>query len=322
MLPRVHDPRVIVGTETRDDAAVVRLTADLALVHTTDFFTPIVDDPYDWGAVAAANALSDVYAMGGTPLSALNLLAWPPGDPDLGPDVLERVLRGGSDKCQEAGIAVTGGHSIEDAEPKFGLAVVGLVHPDAVWRNAGARAGDALVLTKPLGSGIVTTGHKRDLATDEEVRAAVAVMARLNGPAAADVKAAGGAHAATDVTGFGLLGHLRQMMKSSGTRARLWWQAVPIQAAAERLARADVVPGGTRANLRAAEGEVRFDAAIAEHEKLLLADAQTSGGLLVALPRHAALELIEALHESDHAAAAIVGEVLAAGDGPVIEVAP
>ncbi len=315
MLPRVDDPRVIVGTETRDDAAVVRLRHDLGLVHTLDFFTPIVDDPYAWGAVAAANALSDVWAMGGTPLSALNILGWPPRDPNLGPEVLGEVLRGGSEKCREAGVHIVGGHSIEDAEPKYGLAVVGLIHPDAVWRNTGARPGDALLLTKPLGSGIVTTGQKRGLATDDEVRQAIEVMSSLNAAAAEVLGAAGGPHAATDVTGFGLLGHLRQMVASSGVRARLRASAVPIQPGAARLARAGVFPGGTRANLRAAAGDVRFDDDLPEHVRLLLADAQTSGGLLAALPPEAARACVAALHERGHGAAAIIGDVFEGAPG-------
>jgi selenide,water dikinase len=280
-----------------------------------------VDDAYAWGAIAAANALSDVYAMGGTPVIALNILCWPAKDEFLGPTVLERLLAGGADKCAEAGIGIAGGHSVEDAEPKYGLAVTGVIHPDEIWRNVGAEPGDALVLTKPLGSGIVATGHKRNVATAEEVRIAVQVMSQLNDVASAGIKAVGGANAVTDVTGFGLLGHLREMMAPGQARAHIRFNAVPVQAAAQRLASEGVFPGGTRANLEAARGDIRFAASLQEPQQLILADAQTSGGLLVSLPAARADELLDELESEGARGAAIIGEVLERnGDEPAIEV--
>src|ERR671916_2517667 len=215
-LPRPTDPRVLVAADTADDAGVIQLTDDLAIVQTADFFTPIVDDPYSFGRIAAANALSDVYAMVGTPVSALNLVAYPLAT--LGPDILREILRGGADAVAEAGAAVVGGHSIDDPEPKYGMAVTGTVDPRAVLTNAGGRPGDALVLTKPLGAGAVATAIKRGEASAELVGAAVAVMTTLNDEAAAQARAAG-AHALTDVTGFGLLGHLHELAAASGLAA-------------------------------------------------------------------------------------------------------
>src|SRR3954451_17764914 len=217
-LPRPEDPRVLVDASTADDAPVVRLSADLAIVQTVDFFTPIVDDPYDFGRIAATNALSDVYAMGATPVTALNLVAF--SLRDLGEAVLVEILRGGADVAQAAGAVVVGGHSIDDPEPKYGLAVTGVAHPDDVISNAGGRAGDALVLTKPLGAGAISTAAKRRLAADGQVAAAVEVMLQLNRDAAAAARAAG-AHAMTDVTGFGFLGHLRELTTASGLAAQV-----------------------------------------------------------------------------------------------------
>src|ERR671927_121609 len=223
-LPRPTDPRVLVSAATADDAGVVQLREDLAIVQTADFFTPIVDDPYAFGRIAATNALSDVYAMGGTPVSALNLVAFPLAT--LGGDVLREILRGGLDAAQAAGAAVVGGHSIDDPEPKYGMAVTGIVHPREVLTNAGGRAGDALVLTKPLGAGTVATAIKRGLATPELVERAVDVMATLNDRAAVQARAAG-AHALTDVTGFGLLGHVHELAAASGVAAEIDADAVP-----------------------------------------------------------------------------------------------
>src|SRR4051812_20917587 len=223
-LPGPTDPAVLVGTATSDDAAVVRVADDLAIVQTVDFFTPIVDDPYDFGRIAATNALSDVYAMGGRPVSALNLVAFPLGE--LGGDVLAEILRGGHDAVTAAGASVVGGHSIDDPEPKYGLAVTGVVHPDEVLTNAGGRAGDALVLTKPLGAGVISTAAKRGLADDALIARGVEVMTTLNAEAALAARAAG-AHALTDVTGFGLLGHLHELALASGLAAEVDAAAVP-----------------------------------------------------------------------------------------------
>ena len=216
-MPAATDPRILVDAATRDDAAVFRLSADRAIVATVDFFTPIVDDPYDFGRIAAANAFSDIYAMGATPLIALNLVGWPR---DVIPyDVLGEVLRGGADVARAAGAFVLGGHSIDDPEPKYGMAVVGEVHPDRIVTNAGARPGDALVLTKPIGTGVLTTALKRDLLSEAELASAVAVMTTLNA-AAARAMLAVGVHAATDVTGFGLLGHLHSLLRRAARRRR------------------------------------------------------------------------------------------------------
>jgi selenide,water dikinase len=274
---------VLVGFATADDAAVVRVRPDLALVQTADFFTPIVDDPYDFGRIAAANALSDVYAMGGAPLSALNLVAFPLEQ--LGGDVLRAILRGGQDVVESAGAAVVGGHSIDDAEPKYGLAVTGTVHPDAVTTNAGGRVGDALVLTKPLGAGAVATALKRGAASPDVVATAVAVMTTLNAEAAAAAQAAG-AHAVTDVTGFGLVGHLHELAEASGVAAEVDSDAVPaIDGVMRLLAGGErAIAGGTKRNRRHAEAFTTWGAGVQSARRWLCCDAMTSGGLLVALP--------------------------------------
>ena len=274
-------PEVMVGPETADDAGVYRLRDDLALVQTVDFFTPIVDDPYDFGRIAAANALSDVYAMGARPLTALNLVAF--SLDELGPDVLREVLRGGADVVRAAGAAIVGGHSIDDREPKYGLAVTGVAHPDRLLTNAGGRAGDALVLTKPLGAGAISTAAKRGSAGAGEVAAAVAVMTELNDVASAAALSAG-AHAATDVTGFGLLGHLHELCRASGLAAEISAGAVPaIPGAVERLAGQEAVSGGLRRNAEHAASFAAFSDAVPVAHRRLLSDPMTSGGLLIAL---------------------------------------
>ncbi len=284
------DPNVLVGFDTADDAGVYRLSDDLALVHTVDFFTPIVDDPYDFGRIAATNALSDIYAMGADPVSALNLVAFSLAE--LGEDVLVEILRGGADVAAQAGVAVLGGHSIEDAEPKFGMAVTGVVHPDAVLTNAGGRAGDALVLTKPLGAGAVSTALKRGV-PGVDLTPAVEVMTTLNRDGAAAARAAG-AHAMTDVTGFGLLGHLHELAEASGVAAEIEAAAVPAIAGVRALlANADgsAVAGGTRRNREYADAFASFDDSVDEAARWLVCDAMTSGGLLVALDPGRAAEV-------------------------------
>jgi selenide,water dikinase len=281
-LPAAVDPRLMVGHRTVDDAAVYLLRDDLALIQTVDFFTPVVDDAYDFGRIAAANAISDVYAMGGEPLLALNLVAFPLET--LGGEVLTEILRGGQAIAAEAGIPIPGGHSIDDAEPKYGLAVTGIAPPDRVLTNAGARAGDALVLTKPLGAGAIVTAAKRGLAVDGLLDAAVDVMATLNRDASRAALDAG-ATAATDVTGFALLGHLHELCAASGLAARVSAGAVPaITGTLELLEDDGAVSGGSRGNRAWAEGFTDFDAAVPEPMRRLLCDATTSGGLLVALP--------------------------------------
>lgn len=291
-LPQSTDPNLLVGTNTADDAGVYRLSPDLALVQTVDFFTPVVDDPYWFGAIAAANALSDIYAMGGTPLTALNIAAFPVGTLSL--DTLAEILRGGADKVREAGATIVGGHTVDDPEPKYGLAVTGLIHPDRILTNAGARSGDALVLTKPLGSGIATTAIKRGLASDQLRDTVIALMATLN-RAAAEAMLEVGAHAATDITGFGLLGHLGEMAAGSGLAASISAAAMPLLPGVLALAAQGVVPDGSRRNLEALAGQLHWDRAIDEAQRLVLGDAQTSGGLLIALPAAAAPSLLAAL---------------------------
>jgi selenide, water dikinase len=288
-LPRPSDPRVLVAADTADDAGVVRLSDELAIVQTVDFFTPIVDDPYAFGRIAATNALSDVYAMGAIPVSALNLVAFPLAV--LGPDVRREILRGGADAAAAAGAAIVGGHSIDDPEPKYGMAVTGVVAPDAVLTNAGGRAGDALVLTKPLGAGAVATAIKRGLATPELIERAVAVMTTLNDRAAAQARAAG-AHALTDVSGFGLLGHLHELAAASGVAAELDAGAVPaIDGVLELLEGEQALAGGSRRNRADAEGFTAWADAVPEAGRRLLCDAMTSGGLLAAVPAARAAEV-------------------------------
>jgi len=284
-----HDPRLLVGPGTADDAGVWRLTDDLALVQTVDFFTPIVDDPYDFGRIAATNALSDVYAMGGRPITALNLVAFPLET--LGGEVLREILRGGQDAVAAAGAAVIGGHSIDDPEPKYGLAVTGVVHPDEVLANAGGRPGDALVLTKPLGAGAISTAAKRGSAPEEAVAAAVEVMTTLNDEGARRARAAG-AHALTDVTGFALAGHLHELALASGLGAEVDADAVPAIAGALALLEDEgAVSGGARRNAEWAADFVAFDAAVSDSRRRLVTDPMTSGGLLAAVPAQRAAEM-------------------------------
>jgi selenide,water dikinase len=281
-LPEQSDPDLLVGAATRDDAAVYRLSDELALVQTADFFTPIVDDPRQFGRIAAANALSDVYAMGARPVLALNLVAY--SIADLGPGPLEEILRGGAETAARAGVALGGGHSIDDPEPKYGMAVSGVIHPQELTTNAGGRPGDVLFLTKPLGGGLVTTATKRGLAGPELIARATAVMCELNA-AAADAARAAGATAVTDVTGFGLLGHLHELCAGSGVSAELDAEAVPaIEGVLELAADERCIAGGTRRNAEHAEGFTAWEPAVGAQRRILLADAMTSGGLLVAVP--------------------------------------
>jgi selenide,water dikinase len=302
-LPPVTDPNVLVGSATADDAAIYKLSADLALVLTTDFFTPIVDSPYDFGLVAAANALSDVYAMGGRPITALNLVGFPDGV--LEASVLGDILRGGADKAKEAGIDLIGGHTIKTDEPIYGLAVTGTVHPDRVIANDGARPGDVLVITKPLGVGIITTAAKQDVDSRGAIGRAIELMATLN-RAAGEAMQEVGVHAATDVTGFGLLGHLRNVTRASRCAATVWLDAVPVLEAAWAYVREGIAPGGTHANRRFLLDSVAFDADVDEASQLVLCDAQTSGGMLVAV----APDKVEALRAALAARGAPCAEVI------------
>jgi selenide,water dikinase len=309
-LPVIEDANVLVDAATRDDAAVYRLSADRALVATVDFFTPIVDDPASWGAIAAANALSDVYAMGGRPLFALNLVGWPRGKVPF--EVLGEVLRGAVQVVKEAGCLMLGGHSIDDPEPKFGLAVVGEVHPDRMFTNAAAQPGDRLVLTKPLGTGILTTALKRNLLPETGLAAAVASMTALN-DGAARAAAAAGVRCATDVTGFGLLGHLGNILAASGVGARIEVARLPVLAQALDLAAKGCVPGGTQRNHDAARAA--WSADLTPAERYLCTDAQTSGGLLLAVAPEKLDALIAALKAERTPAAAVIGEILPESNG-------
>jgi selenide,water dikinase len=313
-VPLTTDPRILVDAATRDDAAVFRLAADRAIVATVDFFTPIVDDAYDFGRIAAANAFSDVYAMGATPLFGLNLVGWPRHTLPLA--LLGDVLRGAADVSREAGAFILGGHSIDDPEPKFGMVAIGEAHPDRLVTNAGARAGDALVLTKPIGTGVLATALKRDLADGAALAPAVAAMTTLNAGAARAV-AAVGARAATDVTGFGLLGHLHQLLAASGVAADIEAAAVPLFAGARELVGQGAVPGGTRRNIEALQGLVDFGPTVDEPTRILLADAQTSGGLLIAVAVERRDALLDALAREATPARAVIGRVTAGPAGRI-----
>jgi selenide,water dikinase len=305
-LPPVHQADVLVDAATRDDAAVVRIAPDRALIATVDFFTPIVDDPATWGAIAAANALSDIYAMGGRPLFCLNLVGWPRDT--LPMELLAEVLRGAAEVTARAGCPMLGGHSIDDPEPKFGLAVIGEADPARLLTNAGARPGDLLVLTKPLGTGILTTALKRDLLAEADLAEAVTCMTTLNDVAAL-AAVEHGASAATDITGFGLLGHLGNVLQASGTGAMVAFESLPLLSRALPLAGQGSVPAGTRRNLEATVAE--WDPTLSEPERLLCADAQTSGGLLIAIAPDRAPGLLRALHAGATPAAAVIGRITA-----------
>ena len=317
-LPPVAHPNLLVGADTGDDAAVYRMDDDTALIQTVDFFPPIVDDPYSFGQIAVANALSDVYAMGGKPLTALNVVGFPARLPK---DILGRILVGGSDKAREAGVLIVGGHTVDDEEPKYGLAVTGVVRPGSEVTNAGAMAGDDLVLTKPLGTGIITTAGKQGSADAETLARAVEVMGALN-KAASEAMVSVGANACVDVTGFGFLGHLRGMTRASGVSARVSLGAIPFIEGAVALAESGVAPGGTHRNLQSLECDVSWDGAISDVEKILLADAQTSGGLLISVHPDKTAALLAALSERglDGDSVSVVGAVEAAANGVEIAV--
>lgn len=305
-LPAITDPNVLVGNATADDAAIYKLSDDLALVLTTDFFTPIVDLPYDFGAIAAANALSDVYAMGGTPITALSIVGFP--DAALPPEVLVEILRGAAEKAAEAGIAIVGGHTIKSEEPIFGLAVTGKIHPQQVLSNDRAQPGDVLILTKPIGLGIITTAAKNGEDKLGVIDHAISIMKALNRVAGEEIVHIG-AHALTDITGFGLLGHLRNIVAASRVSARVYFDRVPIIAAAREYVNAGIYPGGTNANHKFLADWVSYDADLTKQEQLLLCDAQTSGGLLAAVPAECADALLQSLHSRGLTDSAIIGRI-------------
>ena len=309
----VADPNALVGHATGDDAAVYRIANDRALVVTADFFTPIVDDPYDFGRISATNALSDIYAMGGQPLFVLNLVGFPRAL--LGEGILDEILRGGSDVTRAIGIPTLGGHSIDDKEPKYGLVAIGEVDPSKMVTNSEAQVGDVLVLTKPLGSGVIATALKKGAANEDVIATAVQVMITLN-RSAAEVMVSAGVKAATDITGFGLLGHLRGMMNASGTSATLQAASIPILPGARELAEAGHIPGGTRRNLKDLNPDVDFADPIHETSRMLMVDAQTSGGLLMSIRPDRLAAVLSGLEGNDPAAS-VIGEVVQGKPGTI-----
>lgn len=306
-------PDLLVGLSISDDAAVYRINDEVAVVQTLDFFPPIVDDPYDYGAIAAANAMSDVYAMGGEVVLALNICGFPP---DLPMEITREILRGGAEKVAEAGGVLAGGHTVDDEEPKYGLSVMGVVHPEQVWTKAAARPGDVLVLTKPLGAGIITTVLKADMAAPAHIAAAVESMKKLNREAAELIRKVG-VHAVTDITGFALLGHGYEMAEKSGVRLRFHLEQVPFLEGAREYADLWLFPGGTCNNERAYEHAVTFAPEIEEEVQQLLYTPETSGGLLVAVPPEKLERLIGLFDDADHRWW-VIGEVV---EGEGIEVA-
>lgn len=315
-LPVVFDKNVLIGANTSDDAAVYYINPETAIVQTVDFFTPVVDDPYYFGAIAAANALSDIYAMGAKPLFALNIVGFP--DNRLPMQVLKDILKGASDKAAEAGIPVLGGHTVEDTEPKFGMVVTGVVHPDKAISNVGAKPGDVLVLTKPIGTGIISTAVKNGLADQKTAETARDVMAALNADAASAMEQFE-VHACTDITGFGLLGHLKEMVEGSEIKADIFSERVPLIEGVYDLAVAGAIPGGTKNNLDFVDGIVTWGPEIPETMRYLLCDAQTSGGLLIALPEKQAGKLVDVLWKEHQVKGTVIGNV-SEGNQPEIMV--
>ncbi len=306
-LPQIRDPNLLVGRATADDAGVYRIAPDRALVQTTDFFTPIVDDPYAYGQIAAANALSDVYAMGGRPLTAMNLMGVPTDK--VPPKIINAILRGGAAKCKEARCVLVGGHTIRNPEPVYGLAVTGLVHPRRILANSRARAGDLLLLTKPLGTGIITTAIKRGLATRALEKKVIATMSQLN-TAGAEVAEKNLVRAGTDITGFGLLGHLSSLCCASQVGAEIFADEVPVVSPEVfTLIGSDCIPGGSRENLKTADSIVEWNDAT-DSQKTLLADAQTSGGLLLCVPPRNLSTVMKILKRHKTQCAALIGRIV------------
>ena len=310
-------PNLLVGTKTSDDAAVYKLSDDLAVVLTVDFFPPIVDDPFIFGQIAAANSLSDVYAMGAKPIAALNVVGFPS---DLDMSILGEILKGGASKALEAGIVIAGGHSVVDAEPKYGLSVTGIVNPSSQTANSTSKSGDLLLLTKPIGTGIITTAGKQEKVAAEVLENAIAIMAALN-KSASESMISVGVNACSDVTGFGLLGHLREMMEGSGLGARIYKSKVPVIEGTTDLLEQGIAPGGTMRNLDSLKSTVLWDKEISENDKILLSDAQTSGGLLISVNPDKADKLRQSLSEAGTLSNQIIGEVYTPSDtDPTIHV--
>ena len=314
-LPVPDDAQVLVGLDTADDAAVYKLQDDIAIVQTVDFFTPIVDDPYHFGAIAAANAFSDVYAMGAKPVFALNIVGFPSNR--LPMEILREILKGAHDKAKEAGVSIIGGHTVDDTEPKFGLAVTGLIHPEKILTKATAKPGDVLILTKPLGLGILATAIKRGMVDEQTVKEAIRIMSTLNGKAA-DTMSEFKVNACTDITGFGLLGHLKEMVKASGVKAEVYAEKVPVIKHTKDFITANVIPGGTLNNLDFVSDCVEWPREISRTMKIILCDAQTSGGLLISIPSNAGTKLEHALRANGIADACIVGRITSLADGKIV----
>jgi selenide,water dikinase len=314
-LPFITDPNLIVGMEHAEDAGVYKLRDDLAIVQTIDFFTPIVDDPFIFGQIAVTNALSDVYAMGGKPLTAMNVVCFPIGKMDIA--ILRDILRGGLEKMREAGVLLVGGHSVDDAELKYGLSVTGVIHPDRVLLNRGAQAGDKLILTKALGTGIVSTALKRGLADETLAGKSVSSMTELNKKAAELMTEAGNVHAATDITGFGFLGHACEMMEGSGLEMIIYASKVPIFDGIQRLVENGIVPGGLHRNKQFRLPMIAVDSSCPPWLLDILFDPQTAGGLLISLPADDAEQLLEKMHQEGITEAAIVGEIVAAAESMI-----
>ena len=307
-------PDLLVGIATGDDAGVYRLSDDLAIVNTVDFFTPVVDDPFVYGQIAAANALSDVYAMGGEPRVALNIVCWPQSG--LPNEMLGKILEGGAAKAHEAGVVIAGGHSVFDDEVKYGMAVTGVIDPRKIIRNVGARVGDSLLLSKPIGTGILMTALKRDRIPDEQYSAAVKSMAELNAATARAMRKYE-VHAATDITGFGLAGHAMQMAEGSGVTLKFEESDLPLLPGAIEWCRAGMIPGGGKRNREFFGPRVRISGEVSDEMAELAFDPQTSGGLLIALPESQAIALLADLQAAGNLDAAIVGNVLPAGEYPI-----
>ena len=298
---------MLVGYNSVDDAGVYKLSKDLALVQTVDFFPPVVDDPYDYGSISAANALSDIYAMGAKPISALNIVGYPK---DLMPlTYLEEILKGGADKAKEAGIPIIGGHTLKTKEPMYGLAVNGIIHPDKIVTNAGAKPGDMLILTKPLGIGIITTAIKKGIAPPKVEKEAVKIMSQLN-KTASEVMLEFRVKSCTDITGYGFLGHLCEMTNASGNGAKVYLSRIPVLEPAWKLVEQNIIPGGTLSNRNFMEDKAVWGKDICEEAKLVLCDAQTSGGLLIAVSENKASKLLSSLRNRGVTYSSIVGEII------------
>ncbi|MEN8122375.1 MAG: selenide, water dikinase SelD [Bacteroidota bacterium] len=313
-LPISTDPRVMIGNNNSDDAAVYKINDETAIVQTVDFFTPVVDNPYDFGQIAAANSISDIYAMGAKPLFALNIVGFP--DNRLPEGVLKEILQGAADKAKEAGIEILGGHTVEDTEPKFGMTVTATIHPKKIISNSGAKPGDVLILTKPIGTGIIATGIKRGMVDAKLAQKATNIMSELNAKAA-EIMSHFPVNACTDVTGFGLLGHLKEMTTASNINAEILYDKIPFIDGVFDLALADIIPGGTKNNMEFVSSKIIYDKNMSELEKLIINDAQTSGGLLISLPEKCKDDYLEKCKEKGIKYSTFIGTILEKGNGKI-----